>query len=84
MHVPLLCATFVNCTALPASPVINLEVCYNFTHDNQSSFLSVEAKWEAPMWPEGEVNEYDVFVNSSLGAELVPATVPVSISIVTH
>lgn len=60
---------------LPASPVINLEVCYNFTRDNQSSFLTVEAKWEAPMWPEGEINEYNVFVNSSLGEELERVTV---------
>ena len=36
------------------------------------------------MWPEGEINEYNVFVNSSLGEELETKTVQVSIGIVTH
>ena len=53
--------------ALPSSPVVNLEVCYTFSPDvNQSSILSVEVQWEAPLWPEGEVNRYDVLVNTTV------------------
>lgn len=31
------------------------------------------------MWPEGEVEEYEVLVNSSVGAESMPVKVSISV-----
>lgn len=67
-------------TALGPSPVNNLGLCYTFNSTNQSALLKVEVQWKAPKWPEGEVIEYEVMVNSSVGIQLLTENVMVRVN----